>query len=166
MKRALFVLIVMILVSVVLTACGDKSTGSTNDESAPAETTFVLETTAQGGTIEQDSEGNQITKDNEGKVVSVKDKNGNDVNVTEYLETHSWVEGSDSGNNNGSGADSVSGKSGSSKTDKSGGSQGSSSGKKDNASSGNSDDNVAEEEIPVVIATIPDEDTLETLPDF
>lgn len=167
MKRVLFVLITIILVSVILTACGNKTNVSTADESSPAETTVVLETTAQGGTIEQDSEGNQITKDSDGKVVSVKDKNGTEVNVTEYLETHSWVEGVNNGNEgSSSGLGAGSDNSLSSKSGKSDSSQGGSSKRDDSVSSGSSDDSNLEGEIPVVIATIPDEDELETLPDF
>ena len=133
-------LCLLIICSILFTACGEQESESTKDESTPDETTVVLETTSDGGTIEQDSEGNKITKDENGKVVSVEDKDGNPVNVTEYLTTHTWVE-----SNGGSGG--------------SGGSSGS-------GSSSVSGDDAVEESIPVIIATIPDEDDMVELPDL
>lgn len=173
MKNRLLIglLVVLMALSCMLSACGENSDKSTdngaNPDSAVYETTVVLETTSDGGTIEQDSEGNQITKDDKGKVTSVKDKNGNNIDVTEYLTTHSWVEDNGSVSNNSSGSSSGSGSksnsSGSSKSDNSKSSQGGSD--KGSASSGSNSEE-KEEEIPVVIATVPDEDEMETLADF
>nr|WP_316624246.1 hypothetical protein [uncultured Ruminococcus sp.] len=93
MKRLFFCLLaVLILTSCFLSACGNKNTGSTPDQSAISETTVVLETTSEGGTVEQDPEGNKITKDKEGKVTHVEDKTGKTIEVTDYLATHAWVE--------------------------------------------------------------------------
>ena len=134
-------MVAILMIAALFSACGEKQNAASPDEAAITETTVVLETTADGGTIEQDSEGNKITKDENGKVVSVEDKDGNPIDVTEYLTTHTWVElnGDSSGGSNGS--DSSDG-------------------------SGDSNDDNVEESIPVVIATIPDEDDTVELPDF
>lgn len=131
------------MIAVLFSACGEKSGEAPPDVSVITETTVVLETTADGGTIEQDSEGNKITKDKDGKVIAVEDKDGNPIEVTEYLKTHSWVEGN------------------------SGGSGGSGNGGTSSApDSTNADGELIEGDIPVIIATIPDGDDLEVLPDL
>ena len=164
MKTKLMALLIAaaLVVSVWLAACGEN--GDATKDEAPIgdtpvvkETTVVLETTADGGTVEQDAEGNKITKDKDGKVIRVEDKSGNELDVTEYLTTHSWVEGSGSDTSDASG-----GESGSSKNN------GSNSNSNENASVGTgksgetfssgSQEEKVEEEIPVVIATIPDDD--------
>lgn len=167
---SMFVMIIMLL-----SACGEKKSEATADEAKPAETTVVLETTSDGGTIEQDSEGNKIAKDEKGNILSVEDKYGKPIDVEEYITTHTWGLNDDStGSSGGSGKASGSGGSGSSdRSDGSGladGSGGRSSSGSDSGSSsisGSSDrDDTVEESIPVIIATIPDDKNLEKLPDL
>lgn len=167
-------LCVLLIVSILFTACGKKKSKSTKDEAVPDETTVVLETTGNGGTIEQDAEGNKITKDEKGNVLSVVDKDGKPVDVERYISTHTRVVSDDSsGTSGGSGKSADSdGSSSSGRSDGSGisgDSGGKSSSEKSSGSSdsGSSDrgENV-EESIPVVVATIPDEDDMEKLPDF
>lgn len=97
MKRVLAIILSVMMLTVLLAACGekDKSTAdsATPDQSAStevktAETTKVIETTAEGGMIEEDAEGNVVEKDKDSKIVSVTDKSGNPVTVTEYITTH------------------------------------------------------------------------------
>ena len=103
--------------------------------------------------------------------LSVEDKDGKPVDVERYISTHTRVVNNDSpGTSGGSGK--YAGSNTSSRSDGSGisGDSGgkSSSGKGSGSSdSGSSDrgENV-EESIPVVVATIPDEDDMEKLPDF
>lgn len=164
---SLFVMMIMLL-----SACGDKKSEATADEAKPVETTVVLETTSDGGTIEQDSEGNKITKDEKGNILSVDDKDGKPIDVEEYITTHTWVV-----NDNSAGSaeksDGSSGENSSGHSDDSGLS-GDSGGKNspDKGSGASSDSNLSnrddavEESIPVVIATIPDDENLEKLPDL
>ena len=174
-KKVLIALLASaILLSVMLSACGDKQKNSSEDsssgtEAAVTETTAVLETTAEGGTGEQDSEGNKITKDKDGIVIAVEDKDGNPIEVTQYVTTHSWVEQS------GNSSNAEAAPSANSKTDKNNnGSEDdkktADSGKKsDNSQSSNaseSQEEIVEESIPVIIATMPDEDDLIEIPDL
>lgn len=144
MKRFLALLIVVLVFSVVLSACGSKQTGSTPNEAEVTETTVVLETTEDGGSVEQDADGNKITKDKDGKVTAVEDKDGNPIDVATYLETHSWVENAGSGNS-----------SALSDSDSSNPGQ-----------SSDPQDSVTEGDIPVVIATFPDDDNVIEIPDI
>ena len=180
MKRFknVIVLILALVFALTLVACGENEKTATPDESTTVqETTVVIETTAEGGTIEKDSEGNTITKDENGKVVSVEDKDGNPVDVVEYVTTHTWIEsdrtssGQPSGSSTGGsgssgkgGSNSGNGSSGNGGSGGSGGSSGtSSSGQKETVSS-NADG--VEEDIPVIVVSIPDYDDLEELPDL
>ena len=161
MKRIVFCLLaVLILMSCILSACGNKNTGSSPDQASPdqsaiSETTVVLETTSEGGTVEKDPEGNKITKDKEGKLTHVEDKTGKTIEVTEYLAAHAWVENPASSGKENAGSGNSGSSGGSSDPDKKG----------DSKSSVSESDSV-EEEIPVVIATVPNEEEMETLPDF
>ena len=168
-------LCLLLLCLILFTACGEKENEAAKDESVPDETTVVLETTNDGGTIEKDSEGNKITKDDKGNVVSVEDKDGTPVDVEKYITTHSWIIVSDatvasnsSGKSDDSGSSNLSGKSVDSGS--SGGSvQPNASGSGSRSSSDSSSavhDDVVEESIPVIIATIPDDKDLEKLPDL
>lgn len=167
-------LCVLLIVLILFTACGKKKSESTKDESVPGETTVVLETTGDGGTIEQDAEGNRITKDEKGNILSVEDKDGKLVDVERYISSHSWVVSDDSsGTSGGSGKSADS--DGSSSTGRSDGSgiSGDSGGKSSSGKGSGSSDSgtsdrkeIIEESIPVVVATIPDEDDMEKLPDF
>ena len=167
-------LCVLLIGSILFTACGKQKSDSTKDEAAPGETTVVLETTGNGGTIEQDAEGNRITKDEKGNVLSVEDKDGKPVDVERYISTHSWVVSDDSSGTSG-GSEKSAGSDGSSSSGRSDGSGisgdtggKSSSGKGSGSSDSGSSDRkeIIEESIPVIIATIPDEDDMEKLPDF
>lgn len=135
----------------------------TTSDATPKETTVVLETTPEGGTIEKDPEENKITKDKDGNVISVEDKNGNPVDVEEYVSTHSWVQGSGSGKAS-SGASGSSDKnsnaSSSNGSEGSSGSGSSSSDKSESKSSESPDNDIEESEIPVIIATVPNEDDI------
>lgn len=157
-------LIIGVFVIMLLSACGEdnrslsESKASTTEPSkveatAVSETTAVLETTADGGTIEKDSEGNKITKDSDGRVVAVEDKNGNSIEITEYITTHSWIE---SNSNSGLSDNSAKEKDNLDKSDDT----------PDKASATVLDSIEVEDEIPVVIATIPDVDDQDVLPDF
>lgn len=151
----------MLIVSCLISACASDSSKATVDQSTPVsesvkETTVIIETIAGGGTVEKDSEGNKITKDEKGAVIAVEDKEGNSLVVSEYLKTHSYVEYSGStvkSTDNPSNTHPDSGK------DKSGtsGSEGSTSSVGDNDSEG---------EVPVIIATLPDDDELKNVPDL
>lgn len=164
---SLFVMMIMLL-----SACGEKKSEATADEAKPAETTVVLETTSDGGTIEQDSEGNKITKDEKGNILSVEDKDGKPIDVEEYITTHTWVVKDDSSGSaeksDGSSGENSSGHSdGSGISADSGGKSSSGSGSGSSSISGSSDrDDTVEESIPVIIATIPDDENLEKLPDL
>lgn len=168
MKRKILlpVILCILMTSVLLlVSCGDNSkagsdetatsSGELSSEAAFSETTAVIETTPDGGTVEQDSEGNKITKNNEGKITKVEDKNGNQISITQYLTTHTWVE--NTGANDSGSADRT---------------ESSSSKAPDNSGDNVSDqpteamDSDKEGEIPVVIATVPDEDDMIVLPDL
>lgn len=83
------ILIIFILIMAVLfTACGQNKTSSDKPEGAAAS---VVETTSDGGKILKDSDDNVITLDKEGNIVSIKDKNGNFLIVEDYIYTHEWV---------------------------------------------------------------------------
>ena len=174
-KTLIALLTSAILLSVMLCACGDKQKNSSEDssgstESAVTETTVVLETTAEGGTVEQDSEGNKITKDKDGIVIAVEDKDGNPIEVTQYVTTHSWVEktGKSSGGSTDPSIDpnSDSGnKSNDSKKAKTDNNKKSAESQKNNDVTEHREEGV-EESIPVIIATIPDEEDLIELPDL
>ena len=156
MKKWLLILAAAVItLSCILCACGDdkkdaksepESKNAAEVTSASDETTVVLETTSEGDTVEKDSDGNKITRDKTGDIVAVEDKNGNPVEVTEYLTTHSWVERKEN-----SQADS----------DKS------ESGQKDNGEKKPSDvqKEDVEGEIPAIIASVPDDDEMIELPD-
>lgn len=132
MKKAFAIVLSVLMMTLLLVGCGDKE-AATPDSATPdsssvsskiTETTKVIETTSEGGTVEQDKEGNVIEKDKSGEIVSVKDKDGKVIEITEYITTHTYViegsgDSSDSGSSD-SGASSKSSDSGSqssSKTD-------------------------------------------------
>ena len=181
-KFAFLLLILSMAMTVLMTACGeDKSESSedkksADDTSVVAETTAILETTADGGTVEKDSEGNIVTKDSSGKVVNVKDKDGNPVNVDTYLTTHSWIEksGSDfdeNGSNNLESDDENrenTSKNGSVAQDDKGnsGANGTQNSDTQVDNNGSNDDKDFEGSIPAVIATMPDEEDFENFPDL
>ena len=191
----ILILSAFIVIAMLMTACGENdsdkevdlsATKSSNVEPSTAdrETTAILSTTAEGGTIEQDSDGYKITRDNSGKVVKVEDKNGNPVSVETYLITHTWVEnpGSVGGRSDSSTADSNSADGNGNNSDtENNAADGSKNSSKDSASGDDKDteksnDNVQptdangepiEESIPVIIATLPDDDDdIVVLPDF
>lgn len=152
MKRFNYLMIIVVFTMMImsLSACGKNVSDSTADEGIHNETTAVFGTTSEGGTVEIDSEGNKITKDNDGNVIKVEDKNGNPIDVTEYLITHSWVTGT--------GADNTGSSDKSNTSDNF----------KNNGGKYSSDqqDEEVEGDIPVVIATIPDEEDMIELPDI
>ena len=169
-------LCLLLMAALLLSACGEnESTGKSADDNADtAETTVVLETTSEGGTVEEDAEGNRITKDKEGKIISVVDKNGNPIDLDEYLTTHSWAEsnGSSSGavNEDNGNAGESSGSSTGGKNNSSGNSSNNkteSTEKSDKKDTSGSQGDVTEGEIPVIIATLPENyEDLPELPDL
>lgn len=172
MKYRLFayLIAVTLIFSCLLSACGEKpSDVAADDASADSavvkETTVVLETTADGDSIELDSEGNKITKDKNGEIISVVDKNGKTIEVTEYITTHHWIiesndADSSAGKNSGSGTSSEKSSSQSGSKPAASSSSGSSSASSDN------DGEDVEGDIPVIIATIPDDEDMIELPDL
>ena len=159
-KKHIIFLSLFLIAMMLLSACGETSDPSSENGSIPGETTVVIEQTPDGGTVEQDSEGNKITKDKNGDVVSVEDSEGNPVDVDEYLTTHGQT-GTNGSSDGASSASSTTGSSNSSSSSSSGESKDQS----DNTGSSENDEQV-EEDIPVVIATIPDDDDMVELPDL
>ena len=145
MKTRLFIALTaaLLIICFALSACGEDKPAATEtptaqqSSDASAETTEVLETTADGGTVERDSEGNRITKDSDGGIVSVEDKSGASVDVNDYVASHPGTVPSLTGNTQ-------SGSSG---------------------DTSETQEEVVEGEIPVIIATIPDDDDLIELPE-
>ena len=155
MKRFLIFLISVLIIAVLAAGCscgGSKNSSSNKTSSAVSETTKVLETTADGGTVEEDPEGNVITKDKNGEITSVKDKEGNDVNVDEYKNSHE--------NENNS---SLSGNSSSKTSSKTSSNSKSSSGSKSSSSSSSKSNEPTEGEIPTVVI---DDEGIETAPEL
>lgn len=111
MKKLIAILAVILLFTVVLTACGKKDKDKTAGDAAtidsatsssasgdaksatelPLATTAVTETTAKGGTIEKDQEGNVIEIDSSGEIVTIKNADGESVDIPEYLDRHYFV---------------------------------------------------------------------------
>lgn len=99
MKKILAAIAAVCTIAAALSACGSEektvpdSTEPTVAVSPTAspETTAVIETTADGGTLELDGEGNTLAIDKSGTIVSVTDKNGQPVTVTEYITTHYMI---------------------------------------------------------------------------
>ena len=99
MKKIIAILAAVLMLTAVLTACGEKKDDATPDsatvDSAAAGSTEAVEPeqlklveTTDDGTVEEDKEGNVLTIDKDKEIVSVKDKDGNTVSVTEYITTH------------------------------------------------------------------------------
>ena len=148
--------VALLIVCFALSACGeDKKDANSETESknpteitaASGETTVVLETTSDGGTVEQDSEGNKITIDKDGSVTSVEDRNGDPIDVADYLTTHKQAQ-----------------QEGNTKSD-SGKSNIGQEASEDKTPSDVQDDEI-EDDIPVIIATLPNEDELVDLPEL
>lgn len=111
MKKLIAILAVILMFTVLLTACGKKDKDKATDDAAtkdstssssaagaaksatelPLATTVVTETTAKGNTIEKDTEGNVIEIDSDNEIVSIKNAEGESLNIPEYLETHYFV---------------------------------------------------------------------------
>ena len=175
LKRGFIALFAVAFLTLALVACGDEKTESSDNQSNTDETTAVLETTADGGTVELDADGNTITRDKDGNIISIKDSAGNPIDLQEYARTHSWAleyiiteiktsGGNDSGSGGGnsySGNSKDSGSNGSSGNNS--GSGGSNQSNRSNDSSDQQED-AAEEEIPVIIATLPDDGDVVELP--
>ena len=182
-KYLALILAALMILSVLLTACGEDSsdalkdgkkaneTTTVSETTAVSETTVVLETTSEGGTVEKDSEGNKITKDKDGNITHVEDKEGNTIEITEYITTHTWIVTSLSENTDSDDGSAKSGNAGSS-SDSSGSNSNkqSSDGTKPNATNNVGSDGAHEDdyedEVPVIIATIPNESDYEELPDL
>ena len=98
MKKIIVIASAVIMMTLLLAACGnsgkatpDSATPDSAVSSTEKETTKVIETTSQGGSIEKDKEGNVIEKDKDGTIVSVKDKDGKTIEITEYITTHTYI---------------------------------------------------------------------------
>ena len=129
MKIRLLILFLMLVL--LLSACGQDN--STSDKSK--DSVSVVETTSDGGKILKDTDDNVITLDGEGNIVSIKDKNGNFLIVEDYIYTHEWLADDSYGIN----------------VDKE------KVGSKSTISATDANGDVTEGDIPVVIASIPDE---------
>lgn len=208
MKKLIAYAVMFLLIISLISGCGcvgDKASGTkpkTSSSAKTEETLKVIETTPDGGTVEQDKAGNKIKKNKNGKITSIVDKNGNSVNINNYITNHPGVnkkpvvsDGSTSSkalkskavsskteksskvkknskSRNSSTAEKTSKKKTSSvdtkKSEKSSKKSKKSSGKtnsstKSNSSKKNKSESV-EEEIPTVIATVPEDDSkLETI---
>ena len=94
MKRTIAIIAAMLMLTGTLAACGkDKNATPDSAEKATvaatsAETVKPTQKSTEGNTVETDSEGNTIEKDKDGTIVSVKDKNGGVIEITEYTTTH------------------------------------------------------------------------------
>ena len=110
MKKLIAILAVILMFTVVLTACGKKDKDKAVDDAAtidsasssasgdvksatesPLATTVVTETTAKGSTIEKDQEGNVIEIDSSGEIVMIKNADGESVDIPGYLDQHYFV---------------------------------------------------------------------------
>lgn len=175
MKKIFAILFSALIITVLAAGCscgGESGKGSDKKSSAVSETTKVIETTAEGGTVEKDSDGNKITKDKDGGIISVEDKNGNALDIDEYIASHPDAKKSASTDKKSSNTSKTSSntKSSNTKSSSSSNSSGKSSGNtKSSASSKSSDksksssssksvskNSDAKEEVPTVIVTIPD----------
>ena len=90
-KKSISIMLIALLTVAFFASCEENQAAKSNSNdniSVSQETTAVTETTPDGGTVEKDSEENVITKDKEGKIVSVEDKDGNVVDIDEYVEAH------------------------------------------------------------------------------
>ena len=149
MKRIFAVLICFVLISAMLAGCTCSVNVSMPDETtadSQDDTNLVLETTADGGSVELDNDGNLVTKDKNGDIVSVTDEKGNELDPVQYAEEHNSgyaKSDSDSPDNEKS-----------SKTAKD--PKTSSSTKSDSENSSSSEE--VEDEIPSVIAEVPDDE--------
>ena len=143
-KISLFILAVIFMLSFLLTACGSNS----KDDDLPSgeAQTVVIATTSDGGTVEQDAEGNRITFDSDGKVVTVEDKDGNPLDIAEFVSAHGWVEGRTDTQKV---ADNTSSENSSSSSVPS---------ENDSTSA---DNGSVEGDLPVVIATLPEDEVLD-----
>lgn len=98
MKKAFVMVLSVLMMTLLLAGCGNKNDAATPDSTAAdgsvssriTETAKVLETTSEDGTVEQDKEGNVIEKDKNGEIVSVKDKDGKTIEITEYINAHNY----------------------------------------------------------------------------
>lgn len=127
MKKIIAVLAVILMITAVLTACNKKkddpsaADGATRDSVSsgasgtvrPSATTAVVETTAQGGTVEKDDEGNTIEIDSSGTITSIRNADGESIEITVYLETHCIVSANGTVYGKAKAADGQSGQSGS-----------------------------------------------------
>lgn len=162
MKKFIAMLICAGIFAAIMVGCScggsetktKKTSSATTQATEASETTKVIETTADGGTVEEDKDGNRIVKDSDGGIISVTDKNGNEVDVDEYVASHPGTKKSVSA-----------GKTSSDTKSKTSSSSKSSSGSESDSSS-SSNENVTEGEIPTVIVTMPDDEDLETAPEL
>lgn len=167
-KRLAAVCTALIMTAMFLASCScagtpDKLNSNTSvvEQNATEETNEVLSTT-DGGTVEKDKEGNKLTRDSGGELKSVEDKNGNPVSVSEYLESHPEANTSSKSSSTSKSDSSKSTVSSKSKATKSSSSSNTSSKTSSKTSSETTSEGV-EEEIPVVIADVPDDEELETI---
>lgn len=109
MKKIITVVAAVLMLTGTLAACGKNqekqatpdSTEKATVAATSAETVKPTQKATEGNTAETDSEGNTIEKDKDGTIISVKDKNGEVIEITEYITTHHYTitnEG-DSGDN-------------------------------------------------------------------
>ena len=162
MKRAIALLTAALLLVGALAACGNKNDQKATEAATTAateaskttatEAANIIETTAEGGTVEKTADNFTGEKDKNGEIVSVKDSSGNSVPVQEYIEEHT------SGNNSGNTSNNTSSKSSDNSGNQGTSSQPSSSSKPQDSSKS---DQEVEETIPQIIIELPDTEEYE-----
>lgn len=172
MKKRLAAALCLALIAAIFGGCGCSSDVSSDKKSTVSETLSVIETTPDGGTVERDAEGNTVTKDKNGAIISVEDKNGEALEVEEYIDSHPYAvsggsadskQGGSGGSDKNSSSASSSKSSSKTSSNKSSSKSSSKSSTSSKSSSKSSSQAETEEEIPEVIATIPDDDKIEEI---
>lgn len=156
MKKLFAVLSSLILIISAFAGCGCVSDSPRAESSSSA-----VKSASENTSVKKDSEGNIITKDKNGKIISVRNIKGEELDIKDYLKAHP------SQNQSSSKASKVEKSTKSTKSKKN--SKKSNSLKAKNSSKSSkkkSSSEVIEEEIPTVIATVPDEDEQETIDGF
>lgn len=98
-KRILAVLAACLILAALTASCDNdnKAEGNTDSKTeAISNINKIIDVTDDGGTIEEDADKNVIEKDANGDVVSVTDKDGNELDVDEYIASHEGLKKSTS----------------------------------------------------------------------
>ena len=168
--KKLIVLIMAALTLLSAAACSCGGSGETGGKTYSAieqETIKLLETTPDGGTVEKDKDGNTIEKDKDGEIVSVKDSDGNSVDIEQYKADYPVVSGKTESSKSSAVSGKTSSKASSSTLSDKTSSKTSSKSSKTSSTSGNNSEDETEEEIPTIVVTMPENpEELEEIPDL